>query len=331
MGKLKRIPWLDYTRAFAIICVILVHTTESLYSLTFEELPLLPISSQFCVITTFTVGRIGVPFFLMISGHLLLDREYTFENTLRFYRNHLLPLFIVSSIWYIIYDLFLHFYCGYEISLLKIILNVFYLKPISISHAWYLPTIIGLYICIPLLSNMLKNLDLKTIAIPIIFVLVFVFGRTDLNALVFLKTGSQLSSVIDFPFIGGVYGLYFIMGYLIKKEVFEKIEKIWLYISATASIIFLIILQWFSFSNGVRYTVWYDSILLFITSISLFLLFSKTNLKSNIITNTLSRYAFPIYLIHNLVILVLSSKESLPFGVVGFITIFFIPIFRFTI
>ncbi len=322
MTNTKRIAWLDYARAFAIICVILVHTIETLYSITAEELPLLNIPTQFCVLTIFTIGRLGVPFFLMITGYLLLDREYDYATTMRFYKQSVLPLFLVSTIWYIIYDLFLHFCFGHEISLLKVLLNVFYVLPISISHAWYLPTIIGLYICVPLLASILRNIDLKMLVIPILLVLAFLFARNDLNVLLFLKMGSQLGREIDFPFMGGVYGLYLIMGYMIRKDLFQQIKTLWMALLSPVSLLFVILLQWYSFSKGVRYTVWYDSILLFLSALSLFLLCSRAKLTGNAVILVLSRYSFAIYLIHNMIVMLLPKYLNLPAGIISFVIIF---------
>ena len=49
------------------------------------------------------IGRIGVPFFLMITGYLLLDRAYDDEKVHRFWTKNCKGLIIVTVIWSAIY------------------------------------------------------------------------------------------------------------------------------------------------------------------------------------------------------------------------------------
>ena len=67
--KKERIFYYDVLRAFAIIAVIICHV----------DMFFGPLTSQTQVIAQMTfhdIGRIGVPIFLMISGALLLNRDY---------------------------------------------------------------------------------------------------------------------------------------------------------------------------------------------------------------------------------------------------------------
>lgn len=74
MERRERDKVIDLARAFAIICVILTHTTETTYQLQAEavwggkHIKLLALS-------LFAIGRLGVPIFLFLTGYLLLDRE----------------------------------------------------------------------------------------------------------------------------------------------------------------------------------------------------------------------------------------------------------------
>ncbi len=64
----QRIPWLDYARAIAILLVVLVHATENLYSMKAEVLMAMSGPSFLFALTTFTLGRMGVPLFLFPDG-----------------------------------------------------------------------------------------------------------------------------------------------------------------------------------------------------------------------------------------------------------------------
>ena len=74
--KKTRIRWIDLARAVAILLVVLCHATESVYQLNLENMTSLSFQSRVFGFACFTAGRLGVPLFLMITGSLLLSRDY---------------------------------------------------------------------------------------------------------------------------------------------------------------------------------------------------------------------------------------------------------------
>lgn len=104
----KRILWLDYARAFAIFSVLLVHSAEYAYALKPEEILKLGTVSSLIRLASIVVGRLGVPIFLMLSGYLLLDRDYTTAEKIKsFYKKNLLPLVLTVEVWVVIYYAYL--------------------------------------------------------------------------------------------------------------------------------------------------------------------------------------------------------------------------------
>ena len=74
-GGNDRIVWIDLLRCIAILCVVLCHATEAVYDFDLESMtPIRP--TVVLAFTLFTIGRTGVPIFLMVTGYLLLDRSY---------------------------------------------------------------------------------------------------------------------------------------------------------------------------------------------------------------------------------------------------------------
>lgn len=71
-----RIQWIDLLRCIAICCVLLTHATERVYTFNIESMTPISASVVFAF-TLFSIGRLGVPIFFMITGYLLLDRSYT--------------------------------------------------------------------------------------------------------------------------------------------------------------------------------------------------------------------------------------------------------------
>lgn len=99
----KRMEWLDVVRSVAIFCVVINHATESTYTLSMDGIGSSSIKIQILSLTLFTFGRLGVPIFLMISGYLLLDREWNQEKALNFWKKNWIGLFLSTEIWFIIF------------------------------------------------------------------------------------------------------------------------------------------------------------------------------------------------------------------------------------
>lgn len=87
-----RIEWIDLVRAVAILLVVLCHSTESIYQLNLEYMTAVPFLSRVCGFACFTAGRLGVPLFLMITGSLLLSRDYDSDSIKYFWKKKWLPL-----------------------------------------------------------------------------------------------------------------------------------------------------------------------------------------------------------------------------------------------
>lgn len=76
MKTKERIFYYDFLRAFAIIAVILCHI-DIFYGDLNTPLQII------CKLTINDIGRMGVPIFLMISGALLLNRDYELSDFLK--------------------------------------------------------------------------------------------------------------------------------------------------------------------------------------------------------------------------------------------------------
>ena len=79
MNNESHIKWIDLARAIAILGIVLCHATEGIYSLNLDYMFGISTRSAAFAFSSFTVGRLGVLQFLMITGYLLLDREYDTE------------------------------------------------------------------------------------------------------------------------------------------------------------------------------------------------------------------------------------------------------------
>lgn len=303
MKEKGRIIWIDAVRICAIVLVVLCHATEGIYNLELETMLTLNTVDKVLVFGLFTIGRLGVPLFLMISGYLLLDRKYDREAMTRFWKKSWLHLIICALVWFLVYDLILKFVFGRELGVMDVLRDLLFMTKVNISHVWYLLMIIGLYPLIPLAANALQAVeDRKQLRIPMAFFFLFLFLYPFLSLLlqVFCPEHPGFSSQLGEGFSGGVYGFYLICGWLLKKGTFKKIRSGWLVLTAVLPIAAAVFIMMSRYAEGVRYKIYYDSVLLLISGVSLFELFSRMKAVRGEKTVTwLAGFAFGVFLTHN--------------------------------
>ncbi len=302
-ANIKHVPWVDLLRVIAIILVVLCHSSEEgIYELSLNPiLAMRPVDRVFPFFC-FTLGRLGVPIFLLISGYLLLDREYDESATKRFWKKNWFHLIICTMFWFLAYDLFLIFCKGAEITAIEILQDVLFLNKVNMSHVWYMPMIIGLYACIPFAANALckvENNHFVQIPMVFFFCVLFVYPTVSLISRLVDSTIRTMSNQIGSGFIGGTYGVYFIMGWLLKKGALKKAKWYWLMLILCVSFSVSVWIQLWAYNCEIRYNVWYDSPFLFVAAVSLFELFSRIRTsREHKGLRWLSGYAFGVYLIH---------------------------------
>lgn len=311
--SVKRIEWLDLARAIAIICVVFNHSMEMSYD--YAEAGVMSgysIASKLFAYIGYTLGRVGVPFFLMISGALLLTRDWNKEKCLVFWKKNWVKLFICTEIWWIIYDIFIFFFGEEPITILDVVKNVLFIKPVDFPHVWYMNRILGLYILIPFVAMVLNKIDLKLLVFPLALYFFCYFVVPIISLISVTNGGERVFSEMSSSFSGGTYGLYLVMGFLLVKLDLDKIKNVWLIVTSTIFFGLTVGLEIWCVMNGNGYKLWYDNGMLFGISIPLFILISRSKGLPKIIKNcgqSVAKHSFGIYLVHELVL----------FGVVHFV------------
>ena len=138
--KKERIFYYDVLRAFAIIAVIICHI----------DMFFGPLTSQTQVIAQMTfhdIGRIGVPIFLMISGALLLNRDY--PDLRQFLKKRFARIIYPFIFWIILILGQLYLYQYNSTHLWKVFIG----EP---SITWYFWTLIGIYLFIPVINAFIQ-------------------------------------------------------------------------------------------------------------------------------------------------------------------------------
>lgn len=94
--------------------------------------------------------------FSFLTGYLFLGRRFDEEYTALFYKRNLLGLLITVEIWIILYHAFNAWFYQIPFNLNELLRNMLFLKATNMSHMWYIPAILGIYLFIPFVSRALS-------------------------------------------------------------------------------------------------------------------------------------------------------------------------------
>ena len=277
----KREYSFDILRVISMCMVIIIHVSN-VYSRSYGIIS----NKSFLFSLIFnTISRISVPIFLMISGALLLERDFNKKK----YLNRIKKFIILTIIWDIIYLVWEYYYLG-------ITYNNFYkllLEPFR-AHLWYLYTILIIYIIQPLLKIILEKSNKK---IKIVLLILWLLFST-----ISIKISFIANYFTIFCYIG-----YFIIGnYLYKYIKKNELKKYTLPLSILIVISYGIsILLNYMFSN--KYNMFYNLFFAYrtpfiiIATFSFFtIIVSNNNKKISNFIISLSDLSFGVYLIHGI-------------------------------
>jgi len=303
----SRIPWLDFARSFAIITVVLCHAIETIYKLNVDYLYSVSSISRIFAISAFTLARLGVPFFLFMSGYLFLDKEYSTSSCIRFWKTKWLPLLCSVEIWIALYNVFLYFFEARTFTVETLLSHLFFLDKVKMSHIWYMPMIIGMYVFFPFVANALRKINTKLLYVPLAIIFMYACVIPIINVVLVANEHEPLSFLFSLGFSGGAYGIYLILGYMQKKEAFKNIPLGALLSVGCFFFAATILLQLYSYHKGVKYNVWYDCGFLLIASLCFFECFARFKVHTcPKLIAIIAKYSFAIYLIHNPVRMILA-------------------------
>ena len=295
MGK-NRVEWIDLVRAIAILTVLYIHATDGIYIISSDAILNYTLFSRIFNFASLFIGRIGVPFFLMITGYLLLDRSYDDERVRKFWQKNCKGLIIVTVLWAVIYAISLQ-----VITVKSGQVNFGEAGTLFFSHMWYMPMIIGMYLSMPFVSEALEKFDSDTIWQATIvfsllaFLLPFITMMFDMHGI------KNVSVQYCLGFSGGVYGIYIILGYLVKKGQFKHFDSIKLGLIALISFMVCLFFQYYAFTKGYSFQLWYEFPFVLIGSFALFELCSRMDkVRAYPFVSFLAKYSFAVFLVHNL-------------------------------
>jgi len=291
--KKERIFYYDLLRAFAIIAVIICHVDFYFGNIT---TPVGIIAKM----TFHDIGRIGVPIFLMISGALLLNRDYPSLGD--FIKRRFTRIVTPFIFWIILITLTnIHFHKSYAYMW-----NVFIGNP---SIMWYFWTLIGIYLAIPIINIFIKEYGEKGVK----YFLAIWFITIILNTF----SMYPLFPYFKLDWFAGFIG-YPVLGYYLSTKKFNfsdgKMWKIGLLILIVSLAVFVFADKTYGFAS---LTLMYQNIIIVFMGIGMYLFIeyldkeNKFNsIKNNAIgkaISSISLCSYGMYFSHVIVIMFMSK------------------------
>ena len=309
--------YIDILRVFSMISVVFLHTLAgslraNIGSLTWHV-------SNFLM----TIMCTAVPIFFMISGAMTLNSKKTASISLT-YKNRIPKIFIPFLVWSIVA---LMYFITMQSFLLKNI-NwpdiIYRLKNITHTsttvHLWFMYVLIPMYILSPLLKRAIDALDKNHTRYLLLIWFLFSSLFPTIVALVpeGYKTFFTFNSVYGLNFMDGYLG-FFILGYFLFKLDKSLSKKLLLFVISVDTLVIYFGSWWKTVRLGTFDATFntYSRVFTLVLSVAIFLLIKEIMRGKSLskglaeIVSILSSLSFGIYLIHNLLVDLISNKINL--------------------
>ncbi len=311
MSDKKHIPYLDYLRLFACLAVVWLHVSVQKWagveagSITWQ------IYNGYS-----SLVRWAVPVFVMISGALFLGREIPVTVLLRRNILRLVILFFIWSVFYaVIYPLSDILINGAEtFSVKRLLYNI--LK--GHYHMWFFPMFVGLYLCTPVFSRLVR--DEKMAKYLLLLALIFSFiipFAVDLledfgsgifslfeKAIAYQESAMQVQTV-------SAYGGYFILGYVLSRRPPEKKQRVVIYVLGLLGVLLTVLLSaLYAGKYSIASTRYFQehTLNVAVQAVAIFVFFQSRSLRNNRFNGCiyrLSQCSLGVILLHPFVMSVL--------------------------
>lgn len=299
-----RVVYLDYLRVFAILAVIVIHVSaQNWYAVDMR-------SADWQIFNIYdSIARWAVPLFVMVSGSLFLGRRLEMEQI---YFKYILRLATAFICWAGVYAIVAG--GGKKQIILNTIAG-------GKDHMWFIPMMIGLYICIPIIQKITESEGITryfliisavfSFLLPQIVTMVSDFGSELFKEVAWAFDADLVS--MEFFFVRG-YPFYFVLGYYLYHTRLDKKCRYIVYgFGALGFLLTILLTSLASIKMQEPTGRYYDYFALnvLLESVAVFIWFQyhrfeKTSING--IMEKLSKYSFGAYLVHFLIIQLLEQK-----------------------
>ena len=281
----------SYIRAISCIAIIALHTVFSSLLVYQKGLTELQVMGSRIMVNNLMWA---VPCFFMVSGALLLDRrrEMPYKKLFTKYIGKMLLVILIFTLIYSVSDMLLNGQPGFGGALLEGIYKAF--TDTSWSHMWYLYTLIGIYLMLPLYKKMIQGCTEKDIwyLLAIFFIFLSLFPLLEMFGVSF---GVKIPAATIYPF-------WFFLGYALKGQDRGRAVPAVFFSVGTLGLILFTILRWTLPMEGMEQLFAYSSPVVILQAMGLYLLlYSIPVHKKGWLHKVLvwiDRRSFGIYLVH---------------------------------
>ena len=334
MTETKRERWLDCARTIAILLVTINHAANRGFSSQqYDEFMTRPHVISFLHAVLNVLSRMGVPLFLMITGVLLLKRDYSDRKVFfHFFRHNLLSLFIAAEIWYAIVFWYLVIFekpdflsLGAVHILGRFAMNQLFLNQVTLGNMWYMPMIMVIYLILPMISLAIRVFPKRYIWACCGFVILTSMLIPNANSFLALKgIDLTLSFKPAETSLFSRYVVYVLAGYYISEGTLGTVKRSRLRVVLAVCAVFMFCYQYWGYAHPKPYSVYYSSFGLFFLSALLFEEIRRIRINDR--WNTFFRYisgrALAIYFVHMPIVVGITSvflKDSILHEIIKFL------------
>jgi surface polysaccharide O-acyltransferase-like enzyme len=303
MQQESKTLWFDNLRVIATIGVIFIHVSSD-YAPASGSISLY----DFWVGNFFdSASRFSVPVFVMLSGALLLPKDYGISIFLKKRLLRLVVPFIFWSLIYILYSFILKLHQGAHPGFIETARNIFVqLRDGSSRHFWYIYMIIGVYLFIPIIGKWVRNASNKEMLYFLgIWLFTLIFSQPVLE---------KVKPDIDLTYFSGFLG-YLILGHYLTVKQFtnkkrqNRVALLLLAAGLGSTIIGTYLVLYFKNEySSMFYECLTPNILLF--AMGLFILIKDKDITNRMlvkIRNFICKYSYGIFLVHVLVLFLIDN------------------------
>ena len=149
--KSQNIEWINNLRVIALFAVVILHTASLM------EYGKVPLNAWLVADFYNALTRFAVPVFVMITGALLLHREYELKDFLKKRLTRVVWPFMFWSLVFVVYSWYNaeivftnNFWANVHIVFHMLKYGAYY-------HLWYVYMLIGLYLFMPIISKFVRH------------------------------------------------------------------------------------------------------------------------------------------------------------------------------
>ena len=307
-SKSHRIFYFDGLRAFAILCVVLLHVTGHLGEImNYNALTIYSLSGAFEIFAN-NFFRIGIALFLMLSGALLLGRDWDIKS---FFSKRIPRIAIPFIFWSFIFSLILisasffipniTFVTRFGIyDMCSVFINTLLCRAPGSAVYWFFWMMLAMYLIMPIFNKWINKTDLVKVEYFLIIWVLYI-----------ILTYSLMVPIPEFvSFFISPLG-FVVLGYYLRYSQRQIFNNSW--VAIVFIVVPAVLMMYYSYSvvpSSILFVFHRYSVLIMMEAVGVFCLFKSSSLLNNPadlagkITYSIAVCSYGMYLIHSQIIMI---------------------------